>query len=149
MSPTLWSRKDQPQVITDARRSMSEDIRHRQRHYLVMMLIRVVCFVIAVVVWVNHGGWLVVIPAAAAIAMPYFAVVFANGGREPESRRRGFQEYAPNLPERHTPPSGGAHPSGYTAQGYSNGYTAQDHPVHSDRDQDQRDPDHSSQAHGQ
>ena len=74
-----------------------------------MMGIRAVCFVIAVVMFVNHLGWLVVIPAVGAIVIPYFAVVFANGGREP-SNTRGFMEYQPNLPAtRH--PAGPADPS--------------------------------------
>ena len=43
------------------------------------------------------GGWLAAIPAVGAIFIPYFAVVFANGGREPDNTR-GFMEYRPNLP---------------------------------------------------
>ena len=78
---------------------MSEDIRYRERRYLIMMGIRLVCFVIAVVLFVNGFGWLTAIPAVGAIAIPYFAVVFANGGREPAGRGR-FQPYEPNLPER-------------------------------------------------
>jgi hypothetical protein len=84
-------------VVTQARRSRSDDVSFRQRRYLLMMGIRAVCFVIAVVMFVNHLGWLVVIPAVGAIFIPYFAVVFANGGREPTSTR-GFMEYQPNLP---------------------------------------------------
>jgi Protein of unknown function (DUF3099) len=84
-------------VVTQARRSLSDDINFRQRRYLLMMGIRAVCFVIAVVMFVNHLGWLVVIPILGAIFIPYFAVVFANGGREP-SNTRGFMEYQPNLP---------------------------------------------------
>jgi len=91
---------------------MSADIRYRQRRYLIMMGIRLVCFVIAVVVFVNHGGWLAAIPAVGAIAIPYFAVVFANGGREPAGRRQGFQGYDPNLPERYVPPANGQSPNG-------------------------------------
>jgi hypothetical protein len=105
-------RHDRPQVITEARWSMSADIRYRQRRYLIMMGIRLVCFVIAVVVFVNHGGWLAAIPAVGAIAIPYFAVVFANGGREPAGRRQGFQGYDPNLPERYVPPANGQSPNG-------------------------------------
>jgi hypothetical protein len=82
---------------------MSQDISYRQRRYLIMMGIRLVCFVVAVVVFVNGGGWLTVIPAVGAIALPYFAVVFANGGREPSANR--FQSYQANLPERYDPPS--------------------------------------------
>jgi hypothetical protein len=62
-----------------------------------MMGIRAVCFVIAVVLFVNHFGWLAAIPAVGAIFIPYFAVVFANGGREPDNTR-GFMEYHANLP---------------------------------------------------
>ncbi len=88
--------------MTQAQRSLSDDINYRQRRYLLMMGIRAVCFVIAVIMFVNHLGWLTVIPAVGAIAIPYFAVVFANGGREPNNVR-GFMEYQPNLPVRGDP----------------------------------------------
>ena len=84
-------------VVTQAHRSLSDDIAYRQRRYLVMMGIRTACFVIAVVLFLNHFGWLTAIPAVGAIFIPYFAVVFANGGREPDNIR-GFMEYRPNLP---------------------------------------------------
>ncbi len=96
-------------VVTQARRSLSDDIAYRQRRYLLMMGIRAVCFVIAVVMFINRLGWLVAIPAVGAIVIPYFAVVFANGGREP-GNTRGFMEYQPNLPttrERPGSPSDG------------------------------------------
>ena len=35
--------------------------------------------------------------------IPYFAVVFANGGREPAGGR--MRTYQPNLPQRYTPPA--------------------------------------------
>ena len=89
-------------MVTEARPSMSEDIAFRQRRYLIMMGIRAVCFVIAIVLFVNHLGWLTAIPLVGAIAIPYFAVVFANAGREP-TVPRGFQPYEPNLPARHSP----------------------------------------------
>jgi len=89
-------------LVTQAQRSRSDDINFRQRRYLLMMGIRAVCFVIAVVMFVNHLGWLVVIPVLGAIFIPYFAVVFANGGREP-SNTRGFMEYQPNLPATRDP----------------------------------------------
>jgi hypothetical protein len=89
-------------MVTQAHRSLSDDIAYRQRRYLLMMGVRAVCFVIAVVLFVNHFGWLAAIPAVGAIFIPYFAVVFANGGREPSSQR-GFREYEPRLPERFSP----------------------------------------------
>jgi hypothetical protein len=101
------ARKDPVQVVTDAQRPKSEDIRYRERRYLIMMGIRVLCFVAAFVMFINHAGWLVAIPAVGAIIIPYFAVVLANGGREPNGGP-GFRAYTPNLPERYVPPSAGA-----------------------------------------
>jgi hypothetical protein len=98
-------------VVTQARRPLSEDIRYREHRYLIMMGIRLVCFVVAVVLFVNGAGWLTAIPAVGAIVIPYFAVVFANGGREPAGRDR-FRPYEPNLPERFAPPAGRQHPDG-------------------------------------
>jgi Protein of unknown function (DUF3099) len=89
-------------MVTQARRSLSDDISYRQRRYLLMMGIRAACFVIAIVMFINHLGWLAAIPAIGAIFIPYFAVVFANGGREPNNTR-GFMEYNPNLPARRQP----------------------------------------------
>ena len=95
MSPS--GRRPPVHMVTQARRSLTDDVAYRQRRYLLMMGIRTVCFVIAVILFVNHLGWLTAIPALGAIFIPYFAVVFANGGREPNNVR-GFMEYRPNLP---------------------------------------------------
>jgi Protein of unknown function (DUF3099) len=97
-------RRDRAHLVTEARRSLTEDVAYRQRRYLIMMGIRVACFVVAVLLFVNHAGWLTAIPAVGAIIMPYFAVILANGGREPNSAR-GFQAYEPNLPVRYVPPA--------------------------------------------
>ena len=98
-------RGQQVHLVTQARRPMSEDISYRQRRYLIMMGIRGVCFVIALVLFVNHAGWLTAIPAVGAIFLPYFAVVMANGGREPDNTR-GFMEHRVNLPARREEPPG-------------------------------------------
>ena len=102
-------------LVTDAKRPLSEDIAYRQRRYLLMMGVRAGCFAIAIILFVAHAGWVAAIPAVGAIAIPYFAVVFANSGREPTSTR-GFQPYEPNLPERlhgsSGPPGGGSSSSG-------------------------------------
>ena len=92
------------QLVTQARRPMSEDIAYRQRRYLMMMAFRAACFGLTILLFFNHMGWLAAIPAVFAIVVPYVAVVFANGGREPDNVR-GFMEYRPNLPERRVPPS--------------------------------------------
>ncbi len=91
-------------MVTQARRSKSEDIAYRQRRYLIMMGVRAVCFLVGVALYVIHAGWLLVgIPVVGALFIPYFAVIFANGGREPDAAR-GFQEFQPRLPEQYQPP---------------------------------------------
>ena len=95
--------REQTHVVTEARRSLSDDISYRERRYLIMMGIRTVCFITAVLLFVNHLGWVTAIPLVGAIVIPYFAVIFANGGREP-TINRGFRPYEPNLPEMYRPP---------------------------------------------
>ena len=60
--------------VTGVRRGTSDDLAQRQRRYLISMGIRTVCFVLAVV---THGPirWVFV---AAAVVLPYIAVVMAN-----------------------------------------------------------------------
>lgn len=71
-------------TVTDAPRPMSEDIGHRQRRYLISMGVRTACFLGAVVAAVAGAPWwLAVLMVVAAAVLPYVAVVFANGGREP------------------------------------------------------------------
>ena len=91
------ARGQQVHLVTQARRPMSEDIRYRQSRYLIMMGIRVICFAVAIVLYIAHLRWLILIPAVGAILIPYIAVVFANGGREPDNVR-GFMEHRVNLP---------------------------------------------------
>src|ERR1700683_2962818 len=89
MGPASRPVRGQPSVhlVTQPQRCRSDDIAYRQRRYLWMMGIRAVCFGIAVLMFVNHLGWLTAIPAVGAIIIPYFAVVFANGGRAPNNTR--------------------------------------------------------------
>jgi Flp pilus assembly protein TadB len=98
------ARGEQAHLVTEARESRSAEIGQRERRYLVMMGIRVLCFVVTVVMFLTHAGWLTVIPAVGAIALPYFAVVVANARRQ--TAPSGFRPYRPNLPERYVPPGG-------------------------------------------
>ena len=84
-----------------------------------MMGIRVICFVVTVVLFLNHGGWLTVIPAFGAIALPYFAVVLANS-RKPGSSA-GFQAYEPRFPERYRANGGSASQPGQPGSAQSGG----------------------------
>ncbi|MGI5201030.1 DUF3099 domain-containing protein [Spirillospora sp. CA-108201] len=71
-------------TVTDAPRPMSEDIGHRQRRYLMSMGVRTICFVGAVVAAVAGAPWwLALLMVVGAAVLPYVAVIFANGGREP------------------------------------------------------------------
>jgi hypothetical protein len=67
---------------------MSEDINYRQRRYLISMGIRTMCLLAAVALAGRAPMWLIGIMIAAAVVLPYISVVFANGGREPESAAR-------------------------------------------------------------
>lgn len=95
---------------------MSEDITYRQHRYLLMMAIRTICFALAIILFVNHAGWFTAIPAVGAIVIPYFAVIFANGGREPDNVR-GFMEYRMNLPARRETPGSSDPGNGGSQQG--------------------------------
>jgi hypothetical protein len=110
------TRRPTAHLVTEANRPKSEDISYRERRYLIMMGVRVVCFVLAVVLVTQGAGWLAAIPAVGAIVIPYFAVVFANGGRELTSRRE-FQPYEPSLPVRYEGPPQQASQPGPAAPG--------------------------------
>jgi hypothetical protein len=97
------SRRSTAHLVTEAARPRSEDIAYRERRYLIMMGFRVVCFILTIALFAAGAGWVAAIPAAGALVIPYFAVVFANGGREPTSTR-GFRPYEPHLPQPYSPP---------------------------------------------
>jgi Protein of unknown function (DUF3099) len=103
------ARRDRAHLVTEARRPLSEDIAYRQRRYLIMMGIRGVSFAAAVALFVYVPGFFWAIPAVGAIVIPYFAVIFANGGREPSSTA-GFRAYRPHLPARQVPGEQGFNP---------------------------------------
>lgn len=68
-------------TISDVRPSLDDEMRHRMRRYLISMSIRTVCFVLAVIL----HGWLRWAAAAAALVLPYIAVVMANAGPRRDS----------------------------------------------------------------
>ncbi|WP_030276595.1 DUF3099 domain-containing protein [Streptomyces sp. NRRL B-24484] len=67
--------------ITGARTGLTEDVRGRQRRYVISMLVRTVCVLLAVVLW-DVQRVLAFIALAGGVLLPYFAVVIANAGRE-------------------------------------------------------------------
>ncbi|CUU53720.1 Protein of unknown function (DUF3099) [Parafrankia irregularis] len=75
-------------LITSAAEARPEEIRRREQRYVLTMLVRVVCFVLAVVAF---SGWLRIVAVALAVILPWIAVVVANGGPAPSDRRQaGF-----------------------------------------------------------
>ena len=80
--------------ITSATRPHSEDIRGRQRRYLISMAIRTVCFIGAIVFRDTPAVWFLV---AGAVFLPYVAVVMANAGASPDPG--GMEPYTPEHPE--------------------------------------------------
>jgi hypothetical protein len=111
VKPSTGGRRHRAYLVTEAQPPLSADIASRQRRYLIMMGIRIACFAATIALFVGGAGWLAAIPAVGAIAIPYFAVVIANGGREPASTR-GFRAFEPRLPERYTPPDAAGWPAG-------------------------------------
>ncbi|MFI9485940.1 DUF3099 domain-containing protein [Promicromonospora sp. NPDC052451] len=75
--------------ITSAPEPLAVDQARRTRSYLIQMSIRVVCIIGAVLV----DGWLRWALVAAAVVLPYSAVLVANAGRE-----RNTHETSPVTP---------------------------------------------------
>jgi hypothetical protein len=71
--------EEDPQVylVTTARPGHSQEMSGRLRRYLISMTIRVVFLVLAIFVF---SGWLRVLGIAAAVVLPWIAVVMANAG---------------------------------------------------------------------
>ncbi|MDX6314173.1 DUF3099 domain-containing protein [Actinacidiphila soli] len=67
--------------ITGARAGLTDDVRGRQRRYIISMSVRTVSFILFVALWnVSRPlGW---IALALGLLLPYVAVVVANAGRE-------------------------------------------------------------------
>ena len=68
--------------ISDAPKPLSQDIRSREAKYLLAMGIRLLAFLLIVMLPIAWP-WKIGL-AVLAFALPYLAVVYANGGREPQ-----------------------------------------------------------------
>ncbi|WP_203722557.1 DUF3099 domain-containing protein [Streptomyces coelicoflavus] len=67
--------------ITGARTGLQEDVRGRQRRYVISMSIRTVSVILAVCLW-NVERHVAIAALILGAALPYIAVVIANAGRE-------------------------------------------------------------------
>ena len=67
--------------ITGARTGLAEDVRGRQRRYVISMSIRTLSVILAVTLW-NVERHVAIVALVLGAALPYIAVVVANAGRE-------------------------------------------------------------------
>ncbi|MFW6689617.1 DUF3099 domain-containing protein [Streptomyces sp. MAR4 CNX-425] len=67
--------------ITGARQSLDDDVRGRQRRYVISMIVRAVSVVAAALLW-NVERHIAIVALVLGMFIPYFAVVIANAGRE-------------------------------------------------------------------
>lgn len=74
-------RRNEVVRITGARASLTDDVRGRQRRYIISMSIRTLCVILAVVLW-NIERPLAIVALVGGAVLPYIAVVVANAGRE-------------------------------------------------------------------
>ncbi|MEU0074630.1 DUF3099 domain-containing protein [Streptomyces sp. NPDC006332] len=67
--------------ITGARTGLEEDVRGRQRRYVISMTIRTVSVILAATLW-NVERHVAIVALVLGAVLPYIAVVVANAGRE-------------------------------------------------------------------
>ncbi|MFC5800700.1 DUF3099 domain-containing protein [Streptomyces formicae] len=79
--------------ITGARQGLADDVRRRQRRYVISMSVRTVSVILAAVLW-NVERHVAIVALVLGALLPYVAVVIANAGRE----------NAPSLPSTFIPP---------------------------------------------
>ncbi|QNP73503.1 DUF3099 domain-containing protein [Streptomyces roseirectus] len=67
--------------ITGARQGLQDDVRARQRRYIISMSVRTVSVILAALLW-NVERHVAAVALVLGILLPYVAVVIANAGRE-------------------------------------------------------------------
>ncbi|WP_333738949.1 DUF3099 domain-containing protein [Streptomyces sp. IBSBF 2806] len=67
--------------ITGARQGLQDDVRGRQRRYIISMSVRTVAVILAATLW-NVERHVAVVALVLGLVLPYVAVVIANAGRE-------------------------------------------------------------------
>ncbi|MER7518883.1 DUF3099 domain-containing protein [Streptomyces sp. NPDC126499] len=78
--------------ITGARQGLADDVRGRQRRYVVSMSVRTLAVIAAASLW-NVQRPVAIVALVLGAVLPYIAVVIANAGRES----------APSLPSTYLP----------------------------------------------
>ncbi|MCC3775285.1 DUF3099 domain-containing protein [Streptomyces sp. UNOB3_S3] len=83
--------------ITGARQGLAEDVRGRQRRYVVSMGVRTLSVVLTVILW-NIERYVAIGTLVLGALLPYVAVVIANAGRENAPSLPGTFVPAPTRP---------------------------------------------------
>ena len=91
-------RGEQPVLITDAPRSPDQELRDRERRYLAMMGLRILCLLLAAVL-AGVGApmlWLwLPLCGVGMVLLPWLAVIIANDG--PAKDRQHLKRYQKNV----------------------------------------------------
>ncbi|MZD15683.1 DUF3099 domain-containing protein [Streptomyces sp. SID5476] len=90
--------------ITGARQGLTDDVRARQRRYIISMSVRTLAVIAAAVLW-NVERHVAVVALVLGGVLPYVAVVIANAGRENAPSLPSTFVHAPTRPMI-TPPQG-------------------------------------------
>jgi hypothetical protein len=67
--------------ITGARQGLHDDVRGRERRYIISMSVRTLSVILAAVLW-NVERHVAIVGLVLGMVLPYIAVVVANAGRE-------------------------------------------------------------------
>ncbi|APY89002.1 DUF3099 domain-containing protein [Streptomyces alfalfae] len=93
--------------ITGARQGLAEDVRGRQRRYVISMSVRTVSVVAAAALW-NVERHVAVVALVLGVLLPYISVVIANAGRESNPALPSTFVPAPSRPMLASPAAAGA-----------------------------------------
>lgn len=100
--------------ITGARQGLADDVRGRQRRYVISMSVRTLAVVLSAVLW-NVERHVAVVALALGVLLPYVAVVIANAGRESATSLPSTFAPSPVRPALDAAPVAGAAEPGRTA----------------------------------
>jgi hypothetical protein len=93
------TRAPDPVLVTTATKSPRQELRERERRYLVTMGLRVLCFILAIVLFGVGLRWVAAFAVAGSLVLPWVAVVAANAGpRRPVERPALFHRDRRQLP---------------------------------------------------
>lgn len=95
-------RSNRAQSTTSLPRAPRDDASARTRRYLIMMSIRLVCFILMVAI--TPYGWQTWLFGIAAIVLPYIAVVNANNSEDMDPGAENPERMLPAGPEQPVAP---------------------------------------------